>query len=138
MHIIVVMKHTMYDNYLATKVGAQSPNADFGGTRAPSAPCFLLPCSLIWYKKYVRCIGIARVVCSCIFSVCILNGKYRYNTILISTGDNRLNTVKVIHTHNYIYIQLQYVYTYSSNPWESNHRDGPTGHNKNDSVLTRK
>ena len=24
-----------------------------------------------------------------------------------------------------------YIYIYSSNPWESNHRDGPTGHKNN-------
>ena len=23
-----------------------------------------------------------------------------------------------------------YIYKHTSNPWESNHRDGPTGHNK--------
>ena len=29
-----------------------------------------------------------------------------------------------------------YIYIYSSNPWESNHRDGPTGHNNHTTNCT--
>ena len=75
----------------------------------------------------------------------ILRKKYPYNyfamamyqSLLVSLRNNATSlTTYTTHTcagdtniHVYIYIYI-YIYIYSSNPWESNYRDGPMGYTK--------
>ena len=44
---------------------------------------------------------------------------------------NDVTSLTTYTTHTRVGDTRIYIYIYSSNPWESNHRDGPMGHNNN-------
>ena len=53
---------------------------------------------------------------------------YAPHPLIDQAPGNDITSLTMYTTHTRVSDMRIYIYIYSSNPWESNHRDGPTGH----------